>query len=345
MAIDVSAARDLAFEVIDVSDGRWTAFASTAQPSLFQAPRWCRLVAEHYGFRACVLAVMREGGIVGGLPFAVIEDFRGLRHVTFPFSDYCEPLGDLPWQAYEEHIIASAIPWTIRGRIDPVSSDYGKPAGMCLELALPGSMEEAEQKFHQKQRVNARRLERAGAGCRRVEDARVLDDFYPLYSILRKEKFRLLPQGRSFFEAVTAEYLPERGFALVAELDGVTAAAGIFLREGDVLYIKYSATNQALLEQRASNYFFKEGIAAAIGTGCGRFDLGASRHEGIIRFKEHLGANSSPFYEFRYNQREPTEPEKSLEATFGRLTQILTAEAVPLEAAQEAGDVLYRYFA
>lgn len=206
-------------------------------------------------------------------------------------------------------------------------------------------MEEAERGFHQKQRVNAKRLERAGASCVRLGDPGVLDHFYPLYATLRKEKFRLLPQGRGFFEAVVDAYLPDHGFALVAELGGVTAAAGIFLAEGDELYIKYSATNQSMLDLRASNYFFRYGVEMAIAEGYKTFDLGLSRHEGIIRFKEHLGARSASVFEYRYNERDKTEAVKVLDGTFERLTRVLTEPDVPLAAAQDAGEALYRYFA
>jgi lipid II:glycine glycyltransferase (peptidoglycan interpeptide bridge formation enzyme) len=173
----------------------------------------------------------------------------------------------------------------------------------------------------------------------------VLDHFYPLYATLRKEKFRLLPQGRGFFEAVVDAYFPERGFGLAAELDGVTAAAGTFLAEGNELYIKYSATNQSMLDLRASNFFFRNGIEAAIAAGYKTLDLGLSRHEGIIRFKEHLGAQSTPVFEYRYNVREKSDAVKSIEGALASLTQIITGPDVPLGAAQDAGETLYRYFA
>src|SRR6185312_1529174 len=159
--------------VVDIDDVRWAGFVATTRTSLFQSRRWCRLVADYYGFSARVLAVFRGEEIIGGLPFAVIDDFRGLRHVSFPFSDYCEPLGQVPWDRYEQHIVSSTVPWTIRGRIAPGSSGHGAPAGLAFVLPLPTTMAEAERGFHQKQRVNAKRLERVGASCVKLGDRSV----------------------------------------------------------------------------------------------------------------------------------------------------------------------------
>lgn len=328
----------------DLRDARWVEFASNA--TLFQSPSWCGMVADFYGFDARVLVAERNDRIIGGLPFAQVNDFRGARRVTFPFSDVCDAINPELWPALEGAIVQSTIPWTVRTRSgggDLRGVEATSP-GMYQVIPLPATFQEAAARFHQKQNVNARRLERAGGVCRRVEDLTALDKFYDLFSELRRDKFRLLPQGRDFFARVMETFFPDRGFALFAELDGRVVMGMILISHGDTLYVKYSAMDRRAADLRPSNYLFAKAIEEAIRSGHRVLDLGISGEEGLIRFKRHLGAEAQPYYQLRYNSQAKTDAVKEVEGALGAMTRILTESDVPLSAVQQAGSVLYRFF-
>ena len=343
----VHASVSAAHEVIHTTnrDPRWLGFVAKAGPTLFQHPEWGSMIESVYGFPACVAMLVRGARIIGGLPYAEVKDFRGCRRVAYAFADVCEPLGEDAWSGLERALTTDGIPWQIRSRAVPfaLARTVDRP-GMHQAIDLPATADEARKRFHQKQRVNARRLERAGACCRKFSDASFIGPFYELFSALRKNKFRLLPQSRRHFELVAERYFPRGGFGLAAELDGRMVAGMMLLPEGDTLYIKYSASALDALELRPNNYLFSKAIDAAIESGFRRLDLGISVEPGLIRFKEHLGARSTPYHVARYGHEPPNESVRQLESALEHITKILTDPEVPLSAAVAGGDALYRFF-
>jgi CelD/BcsL family acetyltransferase involved in cellulose biosynthesis len=333
-------------EFVSQNDERWLRFLSDARPTLFQTPRWCDIMAQHYGFPARVALAVRDSRVVGGLPYAEVDDFRGSRRIAYAFSDVCEPLGDsAAWSELEAALCADGLPWQIRSRVAPTRpADFSESPGVHQAIDLPASMEEASRRFHQKQRVNALRLERAGAICHRIVDESLIEPFYALFANLRKRKFRLLPQSRAFFERVIRTYFPERGFGLLAEVGGKTVAAAILLSEGNTLYVKYSASDSDARELRPTNYIFREAIRESIERGYRRLDLGNSVEQGLQLFKRHLGATSVQYHIARYNQRPKNETVLRMEQALSTVTRVLTDPDVPLSAAVSAGEALYRYF-
>jgi CelD/BcsL family acetyltransferase involved in cellulose biosynthesis len=327
-------------------DERWISFLRLAGPTLFQTPRWCDAMTREYGFTARVALAIRDSQVVAGLPFAEVDDFRGPRRVAYAFSDVCEPLGDISvWPHIEKALCNDDLPWQIRSRVAPTQkSDFTESPGVHQAIDLPASMEDASCKFHQKQRVNALRLDRAGVRCHCLTDERLVEPFYSLFARLRKEKFRLLPQSQAFFERLVAEYFPASGFGLLAHLGGQPLAAAILLSEGDTLYVKYSCSDPAARELRPANYIFREAIREAIARGYRRLDLGISIDPGLQRFKRHLGAVSVPYFVARYNQVATSTAVAQMESALSAITQVLTDPIVPLAAAIDAGKALYRYF-
>jgi CelD/BcsL family acetyltransferase involved in cellulose biosynthesis len=338
---------NLRVEFVPQDDERWPAFLAHQRPTLFQTPRWCGLIAEEYGFAPRAIIVLGDTGeVVAGLPYAEVEDFRGCRRVTYAFSDVCEPLGDLAaWPTIEGTLSSGGVAWQIRSRVPPSqSADSIESPGMHQYIPLPATVEAAQAAFHQKQRVNAMRLERAGAVCRRIADDSFIEPFYTLYATMRKRKFRLLPQSRKFFERLVNAYFPARGYGLLAQLEGKTLAAMILLSEGDTLYVKYSASDLEARALRPANYLFREAIAQAVSDGYRYLDLGISVGADLQRFKRHLGALSAPYYVARYAQQPKREACTHVESAISAVTNVLTEPDVPLSAAMAAGAVLYRFF-
>lgn len=333
-------------ELVPQTDPRWLSFVASARPSLFQAPRWCRLITAEYGFPAKVALALRGPTVVAGLPYAEVEDFRGPRRVAYPFSDFCDLLGDPSgWPAIEAALCADGLPWQIRSLAPPPGELQSvESPGVHQSVALPATSAQIAGIVHQKQRVNAQRLQRVGGTCRKVSDGSFLEPFYQLFATLRKRKFRLLPQSKTFFERLVSSYFPEKGFTLFAELNGNVLAAMILLAEGDTLYCKYSASNADGDSLRPSNFLFRTAVEEAIAGGYRRLDLGISVGSGLQRFKRHLGAESSPYYVGRYARQPKKEGVAEIEAALSKLTHILTEPELPLAAVVDGGAALYRFF-
>lgn len=326
-------------------DPRWVAFLSAAQPTLFQSPDWAKLIEEVYGFSPRVAMVIRDGAILGGLPYAEVNDFRGARRIAYPFADVCEPLGEV-WSDVERSLCDEGIAWQIRSRIPPTSRIASfRQAALHHSIDLPASVAEAEARCHPKQRANVKQARNAGLTHRTIADESAAELFYAMHSRVRKEKHRLLPQPRSFFQAMCSRFFPDRGFLSVAELEGEPVAAMVFLACQDTLYYKFSASDLDALSLRPNHFLLWKSIEAAIERRYSAIDLGISDAQGLVRFKERLGAVASPVFAATYLQPEKSKAVEDVERALSRLTNALTESDVPLSAAQAAGDALYRFFA
>ena len=329
-----------------VHDERWLSFVrANPELTLFQSPRWCAVIEKTYGFATGVLLACEGDTVVGGMPFAQIEDFRGSRRVAFPFADNVEPLPYSLWPAFEGWIGADSVPWTVRTRCRPTGlAAQSNEAAKHHMLELPASPEESRKFYHVKHIQNLKQAAKAGLTHRSLNAMDGIDIFYRLHSNVRKFKHGLLPQPYGFFRNIHDEFFPDDGFVLVAEQGDRTVSAMLFIACGSTLYYKFSASALDALLVRPNHFLITKAIEQAISLGFKQIDLGISDTEGLIRFKERIGGCASPIFSASYNIIRKSEATLQVEQALGELTSILTGSELPLAAAQRGGDVLYRFF-
>ncbi len=336
----------VAIEELSASNERWVSFcAENPETTLFQSPEWSEIVRETYDFSLRVLLATQNGTVVGGLPFAHIEDFRGPRRVALAFADNVEPLPVNLWPEFEPYLAADSLPWTIRTLCEPSdASQASKVVAQHHAVHLPSTFAEAEAAFNIKHKQKWRQSMRAGVTHRVDTSLDGLRVFYELHAETRKFKHGLMPQPFVFFEAVHRHFFPENGFLLIAEHQGAPVAAMFFLSYGSTLYYKFSASSLSSLSLRPNNLLITKVIEMAIERGYKKLDLGISDTEGLIGFKERIGGRASDVYSAVYNPREKTKAIAEVERAFGEITNALTAQDVPLAYAKRGGEILYRFF-
>ena len=75
-----------------ISDPRWHRLATGPGSGLFTSPPWIAAVCGTYGFTADArIAVDDAGAPVGGLTWVTVDDPRGRRLLSLPFSDRADP--------------------------------------------------------------------------------------------------------------------------------------------------------------------------------------------------------------------------------------------------------------
>jgi hypothetical protein len=132
---------------------------------------------------------------------------------------------------------------------------------------------------------------------------------------------------------------------VAAHAAGRTVSAMLFIKWGDTLYYKFSASDLDALELHPNHYLLGKVVEEAVREGFTSVDLGISEDEGLVRFKRRLGADAVPVFSGKYLQPEKNDEVRTMETALGDLTRILTEPGVPIAAAQVAGDAVYRYFA
>src|SRR5690606_10395541 len=76
-----------------VTDPRWRRLAAGPGGSLFTSPPWIEAVCRTYGFTPeARIALDATGEPVGGFAWVAVEDVRGRRLSSLPFSDRADPL-------------------------------------------------------------------------------------------------------------------------------------------------------------------------------------------------------------------------------------------------------------
>jgi len=336
----------ITIEETSATDHRWVRFcAQMPDTTLFQSPEWSEIVRETYDFSLRVLLATDDGAVVGGLPFAHIEDFRGPRRIALAFADNLEPLPMSMWPEFERHLASDGPPWTIRTRCKPLAAAHSsKVVARHHAVYLPGTFAEAEASFNIKHKQKWRQSVRAGVAHRIDTSLNGLQVFYELHAETRKFKHGLVPQPLAFFESIYRRFFPDNGFLLIAEHEGRPVAAMFFLSYGPTLYYKFSASSLSSLSLRPNNLLISKAIEIAVDRGYEKLDLGISDTEGLIGFKERIGGRASDVYAATYNPREKTVGVTQVERAFGEITKVLTADDVPLAYAKRGGEILYRFF-
>jgi CelD/BcsL family acetyltransferase involved in cellulose biosynthesis len=178
-------------------------------------------------------------------------------------------------------------------------------------------------------------------------DAEFVPQFLRIHTGVRKGKYHLLPQPLAFFQAVRSRFDAIGGWhPLVAARGNEILAATVYLRYGSTLFYKFNASDPATLSARPNDLLVWSGIELAARLGCRSLDFGVSDDDqpGLIRFKRGFGSEER---EIRVLASGPPLPaaHSQFRALLTDLTALLTDPAVPDEVAEQAGDILYRYFA
>jgi CelD/BcsL family acetyltransferase involved in cellulose biosynthesis len=300
---------------------------------------------DAYGFPARVALALRDDIVLGGLAYSEVEDFRGRRRIAGAFADVCEPVGESAWPHIERALTDDGVPWQIRSRteVGPRAVESRRVAEHHI-IDLPADPDEARRFCVRAQRTEVRYALRAGLTARRLPDDEAVDVFYDLHAQVRKQKHHLLPQPRTFFDALARRYFPDRGFVLVAQQDGTVVAAELLLICGDTLYFKFIASDATALACKPNDFLLWKAIETAVNLGLRHVDLGISEAESLIHFKRKYAGEGRPVFAGRYAQSAKPAHVTQMEESLAQLTQTLTAQDIPLGAAQAAAEALYRFF-
>ncbi len=338
--------------VIEGSDtGVWAALTEHPSSSLFTSRPWMEAVAATYGFTISASARFIENNARSALFFSHISDVRGERIVSFPFSDFFDPLvSDVAeWRELVAPLLARRVPVSLRclrnnivaadGRFQPVSQlawhgiDLTRPED-AIWAGLASTARTRIRKARNRQLV--------------VREGRALDDvrkFYEMHCHVRKSKYRLLPQPFAFFERLYAAFAPQRLTVLLAEDQGCPVAGTFFIEWADTLYYKFNAS----LDQTGApnDLIIWEALRMGQRRGLKLMDFGASDLDqpGLLRFKRKYATEERAIVRYLW---EPPEYDAACSQRAGQLlgglTQLLTDPAVPDDITRAAGDMLYGLF-
>jgi CelD/BcsL family acetyltransferase involved in cellulose biosynthesis len=338
------------------ADDRWLRLAASPAGSLFTSPPWISAVCGTYGFRPeARVAVDGTGAPVAGFTWAVVDDLRGTRMVSLPFSDRAEPLyasGGM-WRELARDCLGSEVPFRVRCFEDsPVSTSPGMTrAGEAAWHGTPltAPLDVLMERFSGSVRRNIRLSRRRGVRVLASTERWALHAFHRLHVGLRKRKYRMLAQPLGFLDRVWEEFSPRDGVVtFLAYVDEEIVAGAVHLVWNDVLYYKYSASDLDRLTARPNEAIASAAIEWAVQRGLTCLDWGLSDLDqpGLLAYKRGWGCVEKRIVTWRSRPSDGTGAGDGTEAgrLLAGLTELLTDDGVPDDVTAAAGSLLYRDF-
>jgi CelD/BcsL family acetyltransferase involved in cellulose biosynthesis len=339
---------------LQLSDPRWTAFVAAHPSALaFHRPTWAEMIADCYGYRPFVLAVLdATGDVSAGLPVLEVRSLRRRRRwVALPFTDECPPLlgpaadGAAFIAALDSVRRDAAIEaFEVRAPL-PASADvHAHSDAVTHTTALSVEPADVFARFHRSQvQRNVRRAEReAKLTLRRGEQARDLTRTYYGLHVQTRRRLGMPVQPRRFFEALWSHVVARgHGYVLLAETaEGTPAAGAVFLEGTRTLTYKYGASDAAFWGLRPNHLLFWNALRAACENGYENFDWGRTDldDQGLRSFKSGWAAVETPLV---YTTLAEGAPELGSGHALAAARAVLRRS--PAFACRLAGELLYRH--
>ncbi|MFN8089626.1 MAG: GNAT family N-acetyltransferase [Mycobacterium sp.] len=334
-------------------DVRWDVLASDAG-SLFTSSPWIRAVSESYGFAPQARVALDAEGIPrSGFAWVEIEDIRGERLVSLPFSDRAEPILSDPsiWPLLAEDAFSGDVSMTVRclDGAAPASDSRLVNIGVAAwhETTVDRPLEEIRQSLQPSARRAAASSARRGVDVRVCTGLDAVRQFHGMHVGLRKGKYGMLAQPADFFDRIWAEFCDSEGiFTLLACIDSEPVAGAMLLVWGDTLYFKFAASRLEALHLLPNYAVYWRTIQLASGLGLRRVDWGLSDLDqpGLVAFKRKWASGESRIHTLRTTTHTARQSSEMGSLLTG-LTNLFADESVPDEITARAGSLLYRYFA
>lgn len=344
------------FEVINLlKEPRWDSALAGLDGEVFQSRRWLSALNSAFGmeFEA---SIERDGAgaVVAGIPYCRIDDIRGSRIVTLPFSDFVIPMvaDEAQWHKLIEPILDMGLPVSLQTSSQSIvaTDDRFRVAGSTVRHSIPldGDIEELVARFSQLPRRFLRKADKAGITFRMATGKHELRAFYDLHLGVRKYKHQLLCQPYSLFEAIWENFIADGcGGVMLGFVDDEPVGGCLLLEAGDTLYYKFSASHPDYRHLGVSHAAVVESMKHGLSRRLSHLDLGRSDLDqpGLIDFKRRFGAATSELSRFTWTPSGASPSSCETGAVLGRLTELFVDPQVPDSMTERAGDLLYRYFA
>ena len=316
--------------------------------TLFESAPWIEAVEAGFGLRIDTFRPESEPG--GLVRYSVVDDLRGRRIVSLPFSDFHEPgiATAAGWAECAAHLRLFEAPITLRPfRCPPALADNSFERRTSLlwhGIDVRDGVDSVLAGLKSKVRNRVTRAERLGF---RLSVSSTIDDLRRMHTLhvdLRSRKYRMLAQPLGFFEALH-EGFGDRLVVLSAELDGDLVSSMVFIEWDGVFYYKYGASADAPFQPNMA--LLVRACEIAEERRLRLVDLGRSDadQEGLVRFKDQVASHRLPLTTLHWSPVGTESADPDIGTLLATVTNLLTGPDVPIDVSRRAGAELYRLFA
>jgi hypothetical protein len=321
------------------------------QPSFFHTTHWLQVLQESYGYQPYYFASFTEKQLAVLLPFMEVKSWiTGVRGVSLPFTDYCEPIMKDETTSYME--VLAQIIMTARQRqwqslemrggdalfqgVLPYTSYYRHV------LVLHGGEEAVFSGLRSNYRAKIRKARESGLTVTLLRSPEATAEYYRLHCLTRK-RHGLPPQPVGFFQKIHKHIIAKNfGFVALVSHQGRHVAGAIFFTFGTRAIYKFGASDvrhQHLHPNYLLFWHVMQWLCHKSYTELcfGRTDLCDT---GLIQFKDGWGVNKHSISYYKYNVKNSAFVQKShLPVNVSHAI----FEKMPIALLKLAGSVLYKH--
>lgn len=342
------------YELDPLCDGRWIRFIdSHRHSSVFHRPEWLEALKRTYKYKPIALTTTAPGvELADAIVFCQVDSYlTGSKRVSLPFSDHCEPLADPTLVTsmladLSGHSSGKLRFIQIRPRFDGLRppSNWVTDSHYCLHtLDLSPDSQKLHASLHKDSiQRKIRRADREGVALENGRSEVMLRHFYNLMLMTRR-RHRVPPQPLSWFRNLVVCF-GDRLSIRVAYLDKRPIASILTLRHRKTLVYKYGCSDERFHKLGGMPRLFWQAIEDAKAEGLLEFDLGRSDldNEGLVRFKDHLGAARTGITYWQWGN-DPAFAGNGLRSLLKAPLVQATLSRLPEPLFRLAGEVLYRH--
>ena len=290
-----------------------TTLASSPAASFFHGSAWARVLSDTYGFRPFYFVLGDPARIRGLLPMMEVDSWlTGMRGVSLPFTDECEPLESGP-EAFQTLFQAARAcaqdrGWKyleFRGGLTALTGSLASTSFLGHRLQLHNDEAALFERTESSTKRAVRKAERGGLT---IEFSRSVEAVRAFYELLRKTRRRhgLPSQPFRFFQNIHRHVLsPNHGCVALVRHAGRPVAGAVFFHSGKVALYKFGASDEKYQHLRANNLVMWEAIKWHARQGFTALDFGRTSllNAGLRRFKLGWGTEERRIDYIRYDCR------------------------------------------
>ena len=323
---------------------------ATPHASIFHSTNWLRVLQASYGYQPYYFACFKGQQLSALLPFMEVKSWiTGIRGVSLPFSDYCEPISDentsYPEVLEQVIMVARQRKWKfleVRGG-DALLRGISPYTFYYRHLLV---LDRDEAKVFSKLRSNYRaKIRKARASDLTVaifHSPEAMTEYYRLHCLTRK-RHGLPPQPACFFQHIQ-EYIIAKnlGFVTLVSHKGQNVAGAVFFSFGNRAIYKFGASD-ILYQDLYPNYLLFWHVIQWL---CYHdytelcFGRSAPNNTGLVQFKDGWATNKSRISYYKYDLKTASfvQNVNHWSAADSKIWQ-----KMPITLLKLAGSVLYKH--
>jgi lipid II:glycine glycyltransferase (peptidoglycan interpeptide bridge formation enzyme) len=325
--------------------------------SIFHHSLWHNVIKKTYDYQPLYHVILDNCSDLRAAVSSVFVKSRltGNRIISFPFSDYCDPLvnNDAELKSLLEALERSRS--ELRARYfelrclkthNPIGNSQVQPEYYHHYLSLNRTAGALFQSFHKNSIQRAiKKAQRLDLEIIAGENHSHLEAFYHLHLMTRKKQ-GVPAQPFRFFKNLSNAFTPKEMLTLLlARYQGKFIAGIIIMWFKETAYFQFGASNDNFVHLRANQWLMWEAIQQAQKRGCRRFDFGrtSSANEGLMQYKRRWGTHKTPLNYLRLPIDRKSWPLKETSSRHLLVRKLIAL--MPAVGIRIVGELLYKHLA